>query len=97
MHNKFGIFDFRDTTSFLDDWVWSGSWNATDPGNNNDAQNTIEIQDKSLANVYSLEFNEMWGSNTDVPNSSNSRFGIRKIDNTPHRFNIIGTPIPTLF
>ena len=97
MHNKFGIFDFRDTTSFLDDWIWSGSWNATDPGTNNDAQNTIEIQDKSLANTYSLEFNEMWGSDTDVPNSSNSRFGIRKIDNTPHRFDVTGTPIELYF
>ncbi len=97
MHNKFGIFDFRDTTSFVDDWIWSGSWNATDPGNNNDAQNVIEIQDKSLSNAYTIEFNEMWGSNTDVPNSSNSRFGIRKTDNTPHQFNVIGTPIQLYF
>ena len=97
MHNKFGIFDFRDSTSFVDDWIWTGSWNATDPGNNNDAQNTIEIQDKSLANAYTIEFNEMWGSATDVPNSSNSRFGIRKTDNTPHRFNVLGTPIQLYF
>ncbi len=97
MHNKFGVFDFRDTSSFLDDWIWTGSWNATDPGNNNDAQNVIEIQDKSLAQAYTMEFNEMWGSNTDVPNASNSRFGIRKTDNTPHRFNINGTPIQLYF
>jgi len=97
MHNKFGIFDFRDTTSFLDDWIWSGSWNATDPGNNNDAQNAIEIQDKSLANVYTIEFNEMWGSSTDAANASNSRFGIRKIDNTPHKFIVNGTPIELYF
>lgn len=97
MHNKFGIFDFRDTSSFVDDWVWTGSWNATDPGNNNDAQNVIEIQDKSLANAYTMEFNEMWGSNTEVPNSSVSKFGIRKSDNTPHRFNVLGTPIELYF
>ena len=97
MHNKFAVFDFRDTTSFTDDWVWTGSWNATDPGNNNDAQNVIEIQDKSLANAYTMEFNEMWGSDTDAPDQSNSRFGIRKTDNTPHRFNIAGTDVELYF
>ena len=97
MHNKFAVFDFRDTSSFTDDWVWSGSWNATDPGNNNDAQNVIVIQDKSLANAYTMEFNEMWGSNTEVPNSSNSRFGIRKTDNTPHEFNVAGIPVQLYF
>jgi len=97
MHNKFAVFDFRDTSSFTDDWIWSGSWNVTDPGNNNDAQNVIVIQDKSLANAYTMEFDEMWGSNTDTPNSSNSRFGFRKTDNTPHEFNLAGTPIQLYF
>ena len=97
MHNKFAVFDFRDTSSFTDDWVWSGSWNATDPGNNNDAQNVIVIQDKSLANAYTMEFDEMWGSDTNTPNLSNSRFGIRKTDNTPHKFNVKGTPIQLYF
>ncbi|OYV90874.1 MAG: hypothetical protein B7Z73_05830 [Planctomycetia bacterium 21-64-5] len=97
MHNKFAVFDFRDTGSFTDDWVWSGSWNATDPGNNSDAQNALEIQDKALANAYTMEFNEMWGSSTDTPNASQSRFGIRKTDNTPHRFNIGGNLIESYF
>ncbi|OYV84960.1 MAG: hypothetical protein B7Z63_06165, partial [Ignavibacteriae bacterium 37-53-5] len=97
MHNKFAVFDFRDTSSFTDDWVWSGSWNATDPGNNSDAQNALEIQDKALANAYTMEFNEMWGSSTDTPNASQSRFGIRKTDNTPHRFNIGGNLIESYF
>lgn len=96
-HNKFGVFDYRDTSSFTDDWIWSGSWNATDPGNNNDAQNIIEIQDKALANAYTIEFNEMWGSDTDTPNKANSRFGIRKSDNTPHRFIVNSTPIQLYF
>ncbi len=97
MHNKFAVFDFRDTASFTDDWVWSGSWNATDPGNNSDAQNALEIQDKALANAYTMEFNEMWGSSTDTPNASQSRFGIRKTDNTPHRFNIGGNLMESYF
>lgn len=97
MHNKFAVLDFRDTSSFTDDWVWTGSWNATDPGNNSDAQNSIEIQDKALANAYTMDFDEMWGSSTDTPNSALSRFGIRKTDNTPHSFNVNGTPVELYF
>jgi phosphatidylserine/phosphatidylglycerophosphate/cardiolipin synthase-like enzyme len=97
MHNKFGVFDNQDSTSDTDDWVWSGSWNATDPGNNDDAQNAIEIQDKALANAYTTEFNEMWGSSTGTPNASTSRFGAHKLDNTPHYFVINSTPVELYF
>ncbi len=97
MHNKFAVIDNRDTTDDTDDWVWTGSWNATDPGNSNDAQNVIEIQDKALANAYRLEFEEMWGSNSDTPDSANSRFGARKTNNTPHVFNIAGTHVELYF
>ena len=97
MHNKFFIIDLRDTTSDTTSWVVTGSWNATDPGNNNDAQNVIEIQDKALANAYTIEFNEMWGSNTDTPNAANSRFGAHKQDNTPHCFIINSVPVELYF
>lgn len=97
MHNKFVTIDNRDSTSDTDDWVWTGSWNATDPGNNNDAQNVIEIQDKTLANAYTQEFNEMWGSTSDTANSSTSRFGAHKLDNTPHCFVVNGTPVELYF
>ena len=97
MHNKFAVIDNRDTTSDTDDWVWSGSWNATDPGSNDDLQNAIELQDKALANAYTTEFNEMWGSDTDTPNATNSRLGARKFDNTPHLFLINGVPVESYF
>ena len=97
MHNKFLVFDNRDTTSDTDDWVWSGSWNATDPGTTDDLQNSIEIQDKALANAYTAEFNEMWGSDNETPNATNSRFGARKFDNTPHLFLIKGVPVESYF
>lgn len=97
MHNKFAIFDYRDTSSAADDWIWTGSWNATDQGNNSDAQNAVEIQDRTLALAYTLEFNEMWGGNSDSPDQKNSRFGNRKVDNTPHRFNVKGIPIELYF
>jgi len=97
MHNKFAIFDYRDASSSADDWIWTGSWNATDPGNYNDAQNAVEIQDRTLALAYTVEFNEMWGSDSDTPDQQNSRFGMRKRDNTPHRFNVKGIPIALYF
>lgn len=97
MHNKFVVFDNRDTTSDTDDWVWTGSWNLTDPGTNNDAQNAIELQDKALANAYTMEFQEMWGSAGETANAAASRFGARKYDNTPHLFNVGGTAVEAFF
>jgi phosphatidylserine/phosphatidylglycerophosphate/cardiolipin synthase-like enzyme len=89
-HNKFFIFDARDTISDKDDWIITGSWNATEPGTYDDYQNIVEIQDKSLARAYTEEFNEMWGSSDDLPDPALSKFGKNKRDNTPHRFNIKG-------
>ena len=96
MHNKFIVIDYRGGAP-ESVWVWTGSWNLTDPGTNNDRQNAIEIQDIALASAYTSEFNEMWGSSTDIPNSSSSRFGSRKIDNTPHNFNVSGIPVNLYF
>ncbi|MGA9406469.1 MAG: phospholipase D-like domain-containing protein [Bacteroidota bacterium] len=97
MHNKFYVIDHRDTSSSRVDWVVTGSWNATDPGTNDDAQNMIEIQDRSLAEAYTLEFNEMWGSSGDSPNQAASRFGLDKTDITPHHFTIAGFPMELYF
>ena len=96
-HNKFVVIDARDRSSDTDDWVVMGSWNPTDPGTNDDAQNVVEIQDQALAVTYTREFEEMWGSDTDTPNSSVSRFGARKLNNTPHRFVIGGVDVESYF
>lgn len=97
MHNKFYVIDGRDRSSDTDDWVVMGSWNATDPGTNDDAQNVVETQDQALAVTYTKEFEEMWGSDNETPNSNTSRFGARKLDNTPHRFIIGGTKVESYF
>ncbi|MGD1044307.1 MAG: phospholipase D-like domain-containing protein [Bacteroidota bacterium] len=97
MHDKFFVIDVQDPASDTTSWVITGSWNSTDDGNINDAQNVIEIQDKALANAYTIEFNEMWGSSTATPSAANSRFGARKLDNTPHYFIIQGTPVELYF
>lgn len=96
MHNKFFVFDYRGGAP-ESVWVWTGSWNLTPTQTTVDHQNSIEIQDVALAGAYTLEFNEMWGSDTDVPNASNSRFGVRKRDNTPHRFVIANQPVECYF
>ncbi len=96
MHNKFFIIDYRGGAPDKV-WVWTGSWNPTDPGTNDDMQNSIEIQDQALSGAYTIEFNEMWGSDTDVPSATNSRFGARKLDNTPHVFAINGTRVELYF
>ncbi len=97
MHNKFFVFDNQDTLSEADDWVWTGSWNVTDSGTNDDLQNAVEIQDKALANAFTIEFSEMWGGASLTPNSATSRFGARKLDNIPHRFVINQIPVELYF
>jgi phosphatidylserine/phosphatidylglycerophosphate/cardiolipin synthase-like enzyme len=98
-HNKFFVFDARDRSSDTDDWVLMGSWNPTEPGTYDDAQNVVEIQDQALANTYTKEFEEMWGGSGEAAVSDVSRFGVRKLDNTPHRF-VIGpkrVPVESYF
>jgi len=89
-HNKFVIIDHRDKSSGLDDYLWTGSSNASIAGATRNAENMLLIQDESLCAAYTIEFEEMWGSQTELPNPLLSRFGARKTDNTPHRFNIGG-------
>ncbi len=95
MHNKFFIFDARDTIQ-TNDWLWTGSWNvsALEAGWEN---NVIEINDPTITQAYKIEFEEMWGGSGDLPNSSNAKFGIQKTDNTPHTFNIGGKTVRVYF
>jgi phosphatidylserine/phosphatidylglycerophosphate/cardiolipin synthase-like enzyme len=97
MHNKFFVFDHRDTTSANDDWVWTGSTNLTNDQFFTDANNVIEIQDKTLAAIYTREFEEMWGSHGNQPLPAVSRFGPEKLDNVPHFTNINGTSVEVYF
>ncbi len=88
MHNKFLIFDFFADSPASDDYVWTGSANITHYGFYENAENAIVIQDQSLAGGYTREFEEMWGGSGDEPSVDVARFGSRKRDNTPHRFQI---------
>ncbi len=86
MHNKFLIFDARDNDP-TNDWIWTGSWNLS-ADESAWINNVIEINDYYLAQAYTIEFEEMWGSSTDEPNPTVAKFGNQKSDNTPHVFNI---------
>lgn len=95
MHNKFFIFDARDTVA-VNDWLWTGSWNVTLTESNWE-NNVVEINDPTITQAYKIEFEEMWGSNGDAPNPSNAKFGFQKSDNTPHIFNIGGREVKVYF
>jgi phosphatidylserine/phosphatidylglycerophosphate/cardiolipin synthase-like enzyme len=94
MHNKFMIIDADEMD---DSWVITGSMNYTENQMESDPNHLIWIQDKSLAQAYTLEFEEMWGSNGPQPNISAGKWGRDKNDNTPHRFNINGTMVELYF
>jgi phosphatidylserine/phosphatidylglycerophosphate/cardiolipin synthase-like enzyme len=96
MHNKFMIIDGQSTNQ-NDPIVWTGSCNWTDQNINTDANNILFIQDASLAKVYTIEFEEMYGSATVTPNPANARFGPAKSDNTPHELVIAGKRVEVFF
>jgi len=94
MHNKFMVID-ADIPDKC--WVMSGSLNWTNQNIVTDFNNTLFIQDQSLARAYEIEFEEMWGSDGLQPDSLESRFGALKLDNTPHQFIIGGYPVESYF
>lgn len=96
MHNKFVIID-ANSTDPNDPFVFTGSTNWTSGQINSDANNQLIIQDQTLARAYTIEFEEMFGSNGLTPNVSNARFGQFKINNTPHLFVIGGKQVEQYF
>ena len=94
MHNKFVIIDAESTNPNIP-WVWTGSMNWTGAQLATDPNNVIALQDQALARVYTVEFEEMWGSKTDV--AGTILFGSRKTDNTPHFLLIGGRSVETYF
>ena len=94
MHNKFVIVDAENVDSAL---VLTGSTNFTSNNLFSDPNNMVIIQDQALARAYTIEFNEMWGSEGPEPNPAESRFGEYKINNTPEKFLIGGKNVELYF
>ena len=101
MHNKFVIVDGT--------WVWTGSWNFTvNDTFGSDANRTanirsghtnhgVEIRSSDLADAYTGEFEEMWGSSTATPSITTSNFHGRKSDNTTHQIYVGGKLVEVHF
>ncbi|OQX76325.1 MAG: hypothetical protein B6D61_08980 [Bacteroidetes bacterium 4484_249] len=94
MHDKFIIID---ADSEMGAWVITGSLNHTENNLGWDYNNMICLQDKSLAMGFTLEFEEMWGSDGPMYNEANAKFGAEKTDNTPHKFLIDSIPVEVRF
>ncbi|MFT6320537.1 MAG: hypothetical protein ACJAT4_001463, partial [Granulosicoccus sp.] len=94
MHDKFFIIDCEDVDNA---WVLTGSMNHTVNNLGWDYNNVITIQDQSLARAYTLEFQEMWGSDGAQFDLTNSKFGNEKSDNTPHHFSINNIDVELYF
>ncbi len=76
MHNKFIVRDFRDNDP-SNDFVWTGSFNAGDILH---VDNVLIIKSTEVAGAYTQEFEQMWGSVADEPDTLASRTGTRKSD-----------------
>lgn len=97
MHNKFWVFDHRYNTNPANQYLWTGSTNVTHTQFHTDRNNVIIIQDQSLCEVYTREFEEMWGSHADEPDTLRSKFGIQKTDNVAHLLNVGGVRMEVYF
>jgi len=97
MHNKFWIFDYRNNPDAGTCFLNTGSSNVSHPMFHSDRNNMIVIQDESLCAVYTRQFEQMWGSHGDLPDSARSRFGTQKYDNVPHLLNMDGTRMEVWF
>jgi len=97
MHNKFWIFDHRNNSNPSDQYLWTGSTNVTHAQFHEDRNNVIIIQDQSLCEVYTREFEEMWGSHVDHPDLHRAKFGIEKTDNVAHILNVGGVRTEVYF
>jgi phosphatidylserine/phosphatidylglycerophosphate/cardiolipin synthase-like enzyme len=94
MHHKFFIIDAELPESAL---VITGATNMTTFQMYEDHNNTLFIQDQSLAKVYSMEMDEMWGGDAAIPNPSLARFGSQKRNDTPHKIFINGKLFESYF
>ncbi len=94
MHNKYFVFDADDVDNA---WILSGSTNMTEQNLVNDFNNAIFIQDQALAKAYTMEFEEMWGTDGQDPGIFSVLFGADKTNNTPHLFNINGIEVESYF
>lgn len=96
MHNKFVIID-AESPDPNDAILWTGGTNFSDGQINTDPNDVIIFQDQSMAKGYTIEFEEMWGDTSLVPNAAAARFGPDKLNNTPHEYIVGGIRVEQFF
>lgn len=101
MHNKFVIVD--------NSWVWTGSWNFTVTGLygseynmehnilDGNQQHSVEMKSSELASIYKAEFDEMYGSEGELPVPLKADFHNRKTDNTQKQLYVGGKLVEVYF
>jgi hypothetical protein len=87
---NFWVFEARCLCSGGLVYVWNSTADISTASLHADKNSAVDINDRTLAYVYTREFEEMWGSHNDRPDTVFSKFGGRKTDNTPHLLNING-------
>lgn len=68
-HNKFAVIDEK--------ILWTGSYNITVNGRENNNNNAVWISDEDLAKTYLMEFNQIWGTKS-VETEREPSFGNKK-------------------
>ena len=81
MHLKVVAIDNRDADT-TNDIILLGSYNFTTFADTLQVNSLVAIRSHRVAGEFLKEFNEMWGSDADVPNPSNAKFGTQKTQNT---------------
>lgn len=87
MHHKFIIVDNKIVIVSSANFTLSGihgDFNAPDTRGN--ANNLLKIQSSEIAQIFTEEFNEMWGDG--VGGQKNSKFGLNKIKRSPKNISV---------
>ncbi|GAB5410755.1 MAG: hypothetical protein BalsKO_31200 [Balneolaceae bacterium] len=95
MHNKFAVIDYL-SASKNDDIVWTGSTNLTYTGAYN-TNNVVVLKDAEVTKIYTEEFNQMWGGDSEKPNPELAVFHKDKKNVSQHIFDIGGTRVEIYF
>jgi len=90
LNANFWVFDARSTCSGSNVFVWTSSSQISDIGFYEDKNSAVEINDRTLAYIYTREVDEMWGSHSNNPDTSLAKFGSRKANNVPYLVNLNG-------
>jgi endonuclease YncB( thermonuclease family) len=72
LHHKFAVID-KLSDDPDDYYVWTGTMNLTYTGPWN-TNSTLLIKDSGIALTYFEEFEQLWGSSSEIPNAEKARF-----------------------